>query len=55
MAGICNSCNYFRANVHPQEEKPHQCDFQKLPLGEIESQQNCEECVPRSKNKGCCH
>lgn len=53
MAGICNTCKYFRANVYSDKEKPHHCDFQKVALSESESRQNCDECVPR--NKGCCH
>lgn len=44
MTGICNTCVYFRPNVHAEGEKPHHCDFQKVPLSESESRQNCEEC-----------
>lgn len=51
--GICNSCEYFRANVSPIQDKPHYCDFQKAALSKFESQQHCDECIPKSK--GCSH
>lgn len=53
MGGICNSCKYFKANVHLGEDKPHHCGFQNVALNETESRQNCDECVP--KTKGCYH
>lgn len=51
MSGICNTCRYFRAEVHLEQEKPHHCDFQNVALSEDESQQNCEECVPKTKGR----
>jgi hypothetical protein len=53
MAGICNSCVYFRKNMHPGEEKPHHCAYQNVPLSEEEANQNCDECVPRDECKSC--
>lgn len=56
MAGICNTCKYFRADVHAGEGKPHHCDFQNTALSEKDSRQSCNECVPKSeRGKGCCH
>lgn len=45
MGGICNTCKYFQANVHPSQEKLHHCDFQDVALNESGSQQSCDECV----------
>lgn len=53
MAGICNTCKYFKANVHLGKEKPHYCDFQDVALSESESRETCDECIPQ--NKGCAH
>ncbi len=44
MGGICNTCKYFEASVHPGEEKLHHCDFQDITLNESESRQSCDEC-----------
>lgn len=46
MAGICNTCKFFRANAHPGTEKRHHCDALDSPLSEEHSQHNCPECVP---------
>ena len=51
MAGICNTCKYFEANVRPDEVRPHYCDLQDEPVTEEQSRQNCEECVPRRDEK----
>lgn len=53
MRGICNTCKYFKANVHREEEKPHHCNFQNIALSKYDSKQICDECIP--KNKGCYH
>ena len=56
MPGICNTCKYFKADVHSDENKPHHCNFQNVALSEPESHNNCDECIPRDKNgKSCCH
>lgn len=52
MADICNTCKHFRANVHPETEKPHHCDFQNQPLSDSQSKEACEECKPKKSSCG---
>lgn len=46
MAGVCRTCGFFVADVHPGEQKPHHCAFQDVPLSEEEAGMECEEHVP---------
>lgn len=44
MAGICNTCIHFKADVNSGSDKPHLCAFQNLALSEEQSLMNCPEC-----------
>lgn len=43
MAGICRLCVYFRANVHPTNEKPHHCAATDQALDEEKAAKMCDD------------
>ncbi|MFQ5837052.1 MAG: hypothetical protein ACE5HG_04270 [Candidatus Bathyarchaeia archaeon] len=43
MAGICQTCVYFRGNVHLGKDKPHHCAALDEPLSLAEAAEECPD------------
>ena len=45
---MCVSCQYFRPNHHDNADRPHHCDFLKVPFGDRSLRLNCPVYEPAS-------
>jgi hypothetical protein len=45
---MCLSCQYFRPNQHDNADRPHHCDYLKVPLGDRSLRLDCHVFEPAS-------
>ncbi len=45
---MCVSCQYFHPNQHTDADRPHHCDYLKVPFGDAALRLNCQVYEPAS-------